>query len=110
MCFLEKYLQREIKIEEYKTDDKVDRYIMLYYKTNKFTGKLHDSKEGKVFWINKKDLKNYRLSLDLKRILKIMESDKLSELIYKKKKGGEKNVRSDFINAFRYNQRRCSCK
>lgn len=72
-------------IEEYKTEDKVDRYIMLYYKTNIFTGKLHDSKEGKVFWIKKKDLKNYRLSLDLKRILKIMESDKLSELIYKKK-------------------------
>lgn len=72
-------------IEEYKTDDKVNRYIMLYYKTDKFKGKLHDSKEGKVFWIKKNDLKKYKLSLDLKRILKVMESDNLSEIIYKKK-------------------------
>lgn len=69
-------------IEEYKTEGKVDRNVMLYYKTNKFKGKLKDSKEGKVYWIKRKDLKKHELSLDLDRILKIMESDKLSELIY----------------------------
>ncbi|MBQ0036313.1 MAG: 8-oxo-dGTP diphosphatase [Firmicutes bacterium] len=68
-------------IEEFKTD-KEDRYLMLYYKTNKYTGKIKSSNEGEVFWINKQDLNKYKLSLDLKRILRIMESDKLSELIY----------------------------
>lgn len=68
-------------IEEFKTD-KEDRYLMLYYKTNKYTGKIKSSNEGEVFWINKHDLNKYKLSLDLKRILKIMESDNLSELIY----------------------------
>lgn len=58
---------------------------MLYYKTNKFTGKIKRSKEGEVFWIKRKDLNKHRLSLDLKRILKVMESDKLSEIIYYKK-------------------------
>ena len=71
-------------IEEFKTENE-DRYLMLYYKTDRFKGKLKDSKEGKVFWINRKDLKKHKLSLDLERILKIMESDELSELIYYRK-------------------------
>lgn len=71
-------------IEEFKTENE-DRYLMLYYKTDRFKGKLKDSKEGRVFWIDRKDLKKHKLSLDLERILKIMESDELSELIYYKK-------------------------
>ncbi len=71
-------------IEEFKTENE-DRYLMLYYKTDRFKGKLKDSKEGKVFWIDRKELKKHKLSLDLERILKIMESDELSELIYYKK-------------------------
>ena len=68
-------------IEEFKTD-KEDRYIMLYYKTDKFFGKIKSSKEGEVFWVNRKDLNKHKLSLDLKRIMKVMESDELSEIIY----------------------------
>lgn len=72
-------------IEEYKNSNKYDREIMLYYKTNKFSGKIKSSNEGDTFWIKRKDLNKYKLSLDLKRILKIMDSDNLSELIYYKK-------------------------
>lgn len=68
-------------IEEFKTNSE-DRYLMLYYKTNKFSGKLKSSNEGEVFWIKRKDLNKYKLSLDLKRILKVMEDDNLSEIIY----------------------------
>ena len=68
-------------IEEFKTKTE-DRYLMLYYKTNNFKGKLKASKEGEVFWIKRKVLDKYKLSLDLKRILKVMESDNLSEIIY----------------------------
>ena len=74
-------------IEEYKILNKEDRQIMLYYKCNKFKGKISSSKEGEVFWIKRKDLKKYKLSLDLERIIKIMESDELSELIYTNKNG-----------------------
>ena len=52
---------------------------------NKFSGKIKSSNEGEVFWINRKDLNKYKLSLDLKRILKVMESDNLSEIIYYEK-------------------------
>ena len=71
-------------IEEFKTEQE-DRYLMFYYKTNNFSGKIKSSKEGEVFWVNRNDLNKYKLSLDLKRILKVMESDELSEIIYYKK-------------------------
>lgn len=71
-------------VEEFKTEQE-DRYLMFYYKTNNFSGKIKSSKEGEVFWINRNDLNKYKLSLDLKRILKVMESDELSEIIYYKK-------------------------
>ena len=71
-------------IEEFKTKNE-DRYLMLYYKTNKFSGKLKSSKEGNAFWIKREDINKYKLSLDLKRILKVMESNELSEIIYYEK-------------------------
>ena len=72
-------------MEEYKADNNDERYLMLFYKTDKFEGELKSSKEGKVFWINKDDLLKYELSLDLDRIYKIMTDDTLSELIYEYK-------------------------
>ena len=74
-------------MEEYKADNNDARYLMLFYKTDKFEGELKSSKEGKVFWINKDDLLKYELSLDLDRIYKIMTDDSLSELIYEYKNG-----------------------
>lgn len=79
-------------IEEFKQLNKEDRHIILYYKCNKFKGRLKSSKEGKVFWIERKDLLKANLSLDLDRMIKIMESDKLSELIYYKENGEYKSV------------------
>lgn len=74
-------------MEEYKADNNDERYLMLFYKTDKFDGELKSSKEGKVFWINKDDLLKYELSLDLDRIYKIMTDDSLSELIYEYRNG-----------------------
>ena len=75
-------------IEEFKTD-KEDRYLILYYRTDQFSGKLRSSAEGEVFWINKKDLDKYKLSLDLKRIYKVMMSALYSEIIYYHDKNGK---------------------
>ena len=74
-------------MEEYKADNNDERYLMLFYKTDKFEGELKSSKEGKVFWINKDALLKYELSLDLDRIYKIMTDDSLSELIYEYRNG-----------------------
>lgn len=75
-------------IEEFKTENE-DRYLMLYYRTDQFSGKLKSSAEGEVFWINKNDLDKYQLSLDLKRIYQVMMSDEQSEIIYYYDKNGK---------------------
>ena len=71
-------------MEEFKTKNE-DRYLMFFYKTDKYSGKTKSSKEGEVFWVDRSDLNKYKLSLDLKRIIRIIENDDLSELIYYKK-------------------------
>lgn len=45
------------------------RHVTVLYKTNKFQGKIKFSDEGKVFWINKKDIHKYKLSNDFDKIL-----------------------------------------
>lgn len=55
------------------------RYIVLFYKTDTFKGELRSSDEGKVFWINRKELKNYALADGFEDMLEIFENDDLSE-------------------------------
>ena len=57
------------------------RIVILFYffKTNTFTGELKSSKEGKVFWINKKDIKDYIVADGFMDMLEVFENDNLSE-------------------------------
>ena len=58
------------------------RYVVFFYKTNRFFGQLKSSDEGKVFWVSKEDLKNYTLCMDFPEMLKVFEDDDLSEFFY----------------------------
>ena len=55
------------------------RYIVFFYKTSSFSGKLHSSAEGRVFWIDRADLHKYPLADGFKEMLEIFENDNLSE-------------------------------
>ena len=55
------------------------RYIVIFYKTNSFTGELKASNEGKVFWINRKDISNYIVADGFMEMLEVFENDNLSE-------------------------------
>ena len=59
-------------------DDDI-RTIVFLYKTNQFSGVLRSSREGKVFWIERQDLKKYQLADGFASMLEIFENDKLSE-------------------------------
>lgn len=72
-------------IEEYKPNKGYDRYLVFFYKTNNFKGKIKSSNEGEVYWLKKDEfLKSKKLSNDLDIYYKIMNSDNLSELYYYK--------------------------
>ena len=63
------------------------RYVIMFYKTNKFSGELRSSHEGKVFWIPREKLGEYQLAEDMEEMVKVFETDTLSEFYYHKENG-----------------------
>ena len=55
------------------------RYIVLFYKTNCFEGSLKSSNEGEVFFIDKKDIMNYKLADGFDKMLEVFLNDNISE-------------------------------
>ena len=70
-------------IKDWVNDDG-SRYMVLFYKTNKFSGEIQSSQEGEVFWIQLDELLSMddRLSLDMKDMIKVFLNDDLSEFFY----------------------------
>lgn len=59
-----------------------ERYVVFFYKTAKFSGELKSSDEGKVFWIPRNTLEQYVLCEDFPDMVRVFESDDLSEFYY----------------------------
>lgn len=70
-------------VKQFQTRENA-RYVVFFYKTNRFSGTLHSSDEGEVFWISKKDLTDYPLVEDFMDMVKVMEQDDLNEFYYYK--------------------------
>lgn len=69
-------------------NDDGSRYLVLFYKTDKFSGELKSSGEGKVFWLPLEELLSKdNLSLDMKDMIKVFLEDDLSEFFYYKENG-----------------------
>ena len=58
------------------------RYVVLFYKTEKFEGDLISSEEGEVWWEDLKELPNRNLSLEMEDMLRIFLEEDLSEFFY----------------------------
>lgn len=67
-----------------------ERYVVFFYKTDRFTGELHSSDEGKVFWIPRNTLSQYTLCDDFLDMVKVFEQDDLSEFYYYTENGNWK--------------------
>jgi len=61
---------------------KGERYVVFFYKTDKYSGQLKSSDEGKVFWIPRNTLPEYTLCDDFLDMVKVFEEDELSEFYY----------------------------
>lgn len=66
---------------------KGERYVVLFYKTDRFSGELKSSDEGEVFWIPREKLTDYVLVDDFENMVKVFESDDLSEVQYYRENG-----------------------
>jgi 8-oxo-dGTP diphosphatase len=58
------------------------RYIVFLFKTNEFEGELQSSNEGKMEWIEYKDISKIKTVDDFEELLKVMNSNELSEFQY----------------------------
>ena len=58
------------------------RYVVHFYKTEKFDGDLISSEEGEVWWEDLKELPNRNLSLDIEDMLRIFLEEDLYEFFY----------------------------
>lgn len=63
------------------------RYLVLLYKTNKFSGELKSSEEGRVFWLDRKDIPDANLIWNMRELLEIFEGDMYSEFFFEYKNG-----------------------
>jgi len=60
-------------------EDDGTRYIVMLYKTDRFSGELHSSDEGRVFWIRRSDLEQYRLPVSFDQMIQVFEDDQVQE-------------------------------
>ena len=58
------------------------RYIVFFYKTDRFSGELRSSPEGEVFWTTFEALPALHLAKDMDDMLKVFLDDDLSEFYY----------------------------
>ena len=58
------------------------RYIVLFYKTDRFEGELRSSSEGEVFWMELEDFRKAKLARDMSEMLDIFLDDEKSEFFY----------------------------
>jgi len=63
------------------------RYVVFFYKANRFHGELRSSDEGEVFWLPRNQLNKQHLSIDMMDMVAVMESDTLSEFYYFQENG-----------------------
>lgn len=90
----EVYEETGLKIEnpilcgtkQFQTKDNA-RYVVLFYKTNRFSGTLRSSEEGEMLWVKRGELRDYPLVPDFEAMLQVMDSDSLSEFYYYKEDG-----------------------
>ena len=70
--------------------EKGERYVVLLYRANRYTGELRSSDEGEVFWIPRDSLSQHQLSIDMEEMIRIFENDALSEFYYYQEDGNWK--------------------
>lgn len=70
-------------IKDWSNDDG-SRYMVLFYKTNKFEGQLSSSDEGKVYWLELDEMKEAKLAGGMDKMLEVFLDENISEYFFYK--------------------------
>ena len=63
-------------------NDDGSRYLVLLYKTDRFSGELRSSEEGRVFWTTREEFERLPVIWNMREILQILDSDEYSEFFW----------------------------
>lgn len=74
-------------MKDWENDDG-SRYVVLFFKSDQFSGNLVSSEEGEMRWIHRSELGSYQLGLDFEEMLEIFLRDDLSEFYYRQTSDG----------------------
>jgi len=69
------------------TKDDGSRYMVLFYKTDKFEGTLTSSDEGEVYWLELDEMKQRPLANGMDKMLEVFLNENLSEHFFYKENG-----------------------
>lgn len=58
------------------------RYMVMLYKTDRFSGELRSSDEGRVFWVDRREFLKMDFIWHMDEVLQIMDSDRYSEMYW----------------------------
>lgn len=67
-------------VKQFPIDD--GRYIVFLYKTDKFSGELISSDEGKMEWVKRSEIAKIETVSDFELMLRMFDEDSLSEFQY----------------------------
>ncbi len=73
-------------IKDWSNDDG-SRYMVLFYKTDKFEGTLSSSEEGEVHWIELEEMKKMNLADRMDKVLEVFLDERISEYFFYKENG-----------------------
>ena len=65
------------------------RAVVLFYKTDRFSGELKSSEEGEVFWVRREEFESLPLAADMAQTIRVFESDDFSECFYTQDETGK---------------------
>ncbi len=72
---------RLVGIKDWYSDG--SRYIVLLYRADRFSGTLHSSEEGDVWWEALDDLPHLTLADDMELMLRVFLEEDISEFYYR---------------------------
>lgn len=73
-------------IKDWINDDG-SRYMVLFYKTDKFEGRLKSSDEGEVYWLDLKEMTKSNLADRMDKVLEVFLNENISEYFFYKENG-----------------------
>ena len=78
-------------LKQLQSEDE-ERYVILLFKTESFSGELVSSKEGKMQWVKRSELDRYPLAPDFKELLEVFDRDDIQELMLEQNADGDISI------------------